>query len=179
MNHKTAKDDVWHQTFAALFGRQLTAGEVHAWQGEILTAFSGKVNPWVGEASEALRSMSTRWPKPDLGNHVPMPTARDLISEMKANRRKHMDASAGHRILLSGKMPGTPYQQTTYVVEPAHQWQAELRGANPDMRWEIICRPISNEQCLDREQFCADNGLEFIRFVPSEVYNVATVGAIQ
>jgi len=66
----TKTSDTWHQTFAAMFSKHLTAAEIQTYQNEILAAFEGKTRPWIGEAADAIRSLADKWPKASAGQNA-------------------------------------------------------------------------------------------------------------
>lgn len=167
--------DPWHTTFAAMFGKNLTAQEIHTWQNEILAAFEGKTRPWVGEAADAIRSLADKWPRAAEGQYVPNPTARDIVTEMRKRRREHVDGSTAHLCTLVKSRTdaqGRTQLVARRVAESSMDWQARLKRTTPPDRWSIICEPDSDEQCAEREKYCDENGLAFVRFVPDTRYNV-------
>ena len=171
---KNPKADSWADAYTALFGRPLSVSEAAAWSNEIVTAFEGRTRPWPGEAAKALRTLAASWPT-DSGYP---PTARDLISAMKAGRRKAVEEVGGHKILFaeSRMLPNGARDVVAGTrCETVGDWQRELRECGPEERWAVICRPASNDQCRERESFCARQGLEFVRFVPRDNY-VGVIG---
>lgn len=169
----TKTNDTWHQTFAAMFAKHLTGAEIQTWQNEILAAFEGKTRPWIGEASEAIRSLADKWPKASAGQYVPAPAARDVIAEMKLRRREHATQSVAHVCTSINRvqMPdGSESWQTRIYTESAVDWQARMKRATPEDRWTIICEPSRDEHCKEREAFCDANRLPFVRFIPPATY---------
>lgn len=165
------KNDSWADAYAAQFGRVLSTSEVNAWTNEIREAFT-KTRPWPGEAARAIRALAASWPTDDgKGNRNAFPpTCRDLISQMKAERRKAFTSAGSHTVLSQTRsmLPNrTEYQRTASHSENTEDWQRELREAGRHERWSIICRPANNDQCAEREAYCNSQGLEYDTFVPS------------
>lgn len=182
MSHQHNKPDNWAEVYYAQFGRQLSAAEISAWTSEVREAFEGKTKPWPGEAAKALRALGASWPTDDgKGGRNPYPpTCRDLISAMKAARRKAVDSVGAHTVVEQHTriLPnGSQCRYTTTVLDRTGDWQAELRNASAADRWAIICRPASNDQCRERELYCEHNRIPFDRFVPAGGYALAGIGA--
>lgn len=175
----TKTNDTWHQTFAAMFSKHLTAAEIQTYQNEILAAFEGKTRPWIGEAADAIRSLADKWPKASAGQYVPAPSARDIIGEMKLRRREHATQSTAHFCTTINRVKlqnGGESWETRRYAEPSQDWQSRLKRTTAEERWTIICEPDKDEQCREREQFCDANRLPFQRFTPPASYGARVRG---
>ena len=98
-------------------------------------------------------------------------SAENIVQAIRQNRvldRDSQSASPGHPQdvphvelqTIAVNRDGFTSRETVRYVSQFADWSRRLKAAPPAGRWEIICAPVANSHCRERERYCERNGLE-------------------
>lgn len=159
--HYANSEESWTETWYALFkaggsgkAREIDEDDSTIIENAIKREFGSSLKGW--EIAKAVRTCARNKPS------YP-PNTQELINAIRDNRISYkLKQTANpdntfHVVLRMTHLPGPdghPIKREAHrVVEPPDMWKRRLEMATPKDRWEIICEPLIDAQCAQREVY--------------------------
>lgn len=156
----------WYEVYEARFGKKLTSGEIKVWEEEFKREIR---NRGEGEVTNAIRDLANELRQSKTKKYPP--SVNEIITAVirgKYQARKADEGDFDHQAVLvqmfSHEAGRDEYKIT---LQPARDWQSRLyQCRNQDEAWNVICEPMSVDDCRTREHFCRDNHIAYRRLTP-------------